>query len=92
MNEKKKDEIEKISPRSVYNISFICSFGYKVVGFTRRKNRLNDIYTLWNLNTGATVQLLRREFFDFAQGKFGGLKKVNKLPVFNPMSLDYIMF
>ena len=43
-------DIELISPKSVHSVSFVCSFGYKITGVVKKADRMNDRYTLKNLD------------------------------------------
>lgn len=87
----KKDEIETISWKTAKNISFICSFGYKVLYYTRGKNRKFDRYFLRNLDTGEKVDVLRKDFYSFCKKKFGNLR-MGEPPMLNPTALEYDRF
>jgi hypothetical protein len=76
-------DIELISQSTIHSVSFVCSFGYKVVDVIRRKNRLNDFFTLKNIDDWSVHAVTRKDFFSFIRSRHGGVKMTN-----NPVGLD----
>jgi len=87
-----KQDVEYISPRSWYKTGFICSFGYRIIERKKRVNPLDDLFIMRNIDTLEVVKWHRRDFFDKASKKHGGIIKCLKPTDLNPCGLDYPMF
>lgn len=93
----KEEDIEYISPRSKYSISFVASFGYKVLYVNKKKNRMNDYYRLKNYDTGEIEGTTRKNFYNFINKRFNNkgcvtLRETIEEPDFNPCELEYHLF
>ena len=78
-------DIELISPKSVHSISFVCSFGYKITGVVRKADRMNDRYTLKNLDTWREHAIMRKNFFSFIKRTHGGVEFTERKSRLDPI-------
>jgi hypothetical protein len=71
------EEMEKISDST--KVSFVCSFGYDIKGYTPSDNRMHDMYTFRNLDTHILYRNIRRcDFFKFIRSLHGGIRQGKK--------------
>ena len=66
-----KEEIEVIS--NIYNVSFVCSFGYFIQDVVKAEDRMEDLYTFKHWDTFDVIRIKRKDFFAEMEDRYGGI-------------------
>lgn len=95
MNEKRTNQVTEYIANTD-SISFLASFGYKVLGVDKQNNRDYDEYTLINENKSLArpFRLRRKDFLRFIHKKYHKSVKVVKTQRMQSLNacVDYDLF